>query len=330
MGSDFLDRRPVPRSLLSFPLPPWAMVAIAAVILVLVAIAVTRPATAKPIPAEPIEMARTIQPTRVAMPLPEPQQESVVLRPTPRPVEASPRSEYPIADPLREEERRREYESLRASNVIEQKQQPGVQAPPLQPPQQPNPPRVVPPPPPSGIVLSEGSVIEAILTNRLDGSANGPVNAMIVADVYVDRRKVIPKGSRILGTASRVQDQSAERLAIAFHRVLLPDGRSIALDKVPGLDQQGAIGVKDKVDRHYLETFGAAAAVGLLSGLGQLATGGYRRDGTVIITSSTDSVAQATSQTMAHFLNRLPTVVIREGHRLRIYLTSDVVIPDDV
>jgi type IV secretion system protein TrbI len=30
---------------------------------------------------------------------------------------------------------------------------------------------------------------------------------------------------------------------------------------------------------------------------------------------------------MSRFLNRLPTVTIREGHRVKIYLTSDLQLP---
>jgi type IV secretory pathway VirB10-like protein len=181
-----------------------------------------------------------------------------------------------------------------------------------------------------GVTLREGTVIEAVLTNRLDGSNEGPVNAMVTTDVYAGTWLVIPKGARVLGTASKVTEQYSERLAIAFHRLLLQDGRSVDLDTVPGLDQQGAVGVKDQVNRHYAATFGAAAAVGVLAGLGQLATGGYRRDGgTVVVAGTTDAVTQAAMQTMNHFLNRLPTITIREGHRMRVYLTRDIRVPHE-
>ena len=40
-----------------------------------------------------------------------------------------------------------------------------------------------------------------------------------------------------------------------------------------------------------------------------------------------DETAQATAQTMNRFLNRLPTVTIREGHRVKVYLTNDLELP---
>ena len=85
-----------------------------------------------------------------------------------------------------------------------------------------------------------------------------------------------------------------------------------------------------QVDQHYRSTFGAAAAVGLLSGLAQSLTswGTNRTGSTVVIAGSAgDATAQATAQTMNRFLNRLPTVTIREGHRVKVYLTSDLELP---
>jgi type IV secretion system protein VirB10 len=55
-----------------------------------------------------------------------------------------------------------------------------------------------------------------------------------------------------------------------------------------------------------------------------------RGDGnrTVVIAGGVgDATAQATLQVMNRFLNRLPTITIREGHRVKVYLTSDIELP---
>ena len=49
----------------------------------------------------------------------------------------------------------------------------------------------------------------------------------------------------------------------------MPDGRTYRLDEFNGLNQIGDAGLRDRVNHHYLATFGAAAAVGLISGLAQ-------------------------------------------------------------
>ena len=49
---------------------------------------------------------------------------------------------------------------------------------------------------------------------------------------------------------------------------------------------------------------------------------------TVVIAGGVgDATSQATLQVMNRFLNRLPTITIREGHRVKVYLTSDIELP---
>ena len=56
---------------------------------------------------------------------------------------------------------------------------------------------------------------------------------------------------------------------------------------------------------------------------------GEGNDRTVVIAGSVaDATAQATMQTMNKFLNRLPTITIREGHRVKVYLTGDLELPE--
>jgi type IV secretion system protein VirB10 len=182
--------------------------------------------------------------------------------------------------------------------------------------------------------ILEGTIVDAVLTNRLDGGAAAPVNCLVTNAVYSHSggQVLIPAGARLLGETKPVQTFGETRLAVAFHRLLLPDGSSYSLDQYPGANQVGDAGLKDQVDNHYWSTFGAAAAIGLISGLAQavgtagLAAGEGNR--TVIIAGGAADVAsQAAAQSMNRFLNRLPTITIREGHRVKVYLTSDLELP---
>jgi type IV secretion system protein VirB10 len=179
--------------------------------------------------------------------------------------------------------------------------------------------------------LLEGTLIDTVLTNRLDGSETAPVNCLVTNAVYSHsgQHVVIPAGARVLGTTRPVRTLGETRLAVMFHRLLMPDGRTYRLDQFNGLNQIGDAGLRDKVNHHYLATFGAAAAVGLISGLaqylGNFGLGAGDGDRTVIIAGGVgDAASQATVQVMNRFLNRLPTVTIREGHRVKVYLTSDL------
>ena len=180
--------------------------------------------------------------------------------------------------------------------------------------------------------LLEGTVIDAVLTNRLDGASAAPVNCLVTNPVYShDGQSVlIPAGARVLGATKPVQAFGETRVAVAFTRLILPDGSTYRLDQFAGLNAVGDAGLRDQVNQHYLSTFGASAAVGLITGLAQyLGTGRFAEgsNNTVVIGGAADATGQATAQTMNRFLNRLPTVKIREGHRVKIYLTSDIELP---
>jgi type IV secretion system protein TrbI len=181
--------------------------------------------------------------------------------------------------------------------------------------------------------LQEGTIIPAVLTNRLDGSSAAPVNCMVNSPVYaLDRQHVlIPTGARLLGRTTPVQAFGETRLAVSFHRLVMPDGRSHTLEQFVGLNQRGDAGLRDQVNQHYRSTFGAAAAIGLLSGLSQaLGTAGLTSGGgdrTVVVAGAASESAQVTGRVLDRFLNRPPTITIREGHPVHVYVTSDLQLP---
>ncbi len=87
-------------------------------------------------------------------------------------------------------------------------------------------------------VLFEGTVIPTVLMNRLNGSFSGPVSCLVTDDIYShDRQHVlIPAGTKVLGEAQKVSALGQERLAVFFHRLIMPDGYSVSLDQFKGLD----------------------------------------------------------------------------------------------
>ena len=180
-------------------------------------------------------------------------------------------------------------------------------------------------------VLWEGTILEAVLTNRLTGAFSGPVNCMVTTNVYSQDHHLllIPQGSRVLGEAKRVADQQQQRLAVMFHRVIMPDGYSVNLDQFLGLDQAGATGMKDQVNNHYLSVFGTSIALGVLAGFSQFGTG------SALTASGTDmyrqgvatQLSQNSTTILNRQLNRFPDITIREGQRIRILLTKDLSLP---
>jgi type IV secretion system protein VirB10 len=179
--------------------------------------------------------------------------------------------------------------------------------------------------------LLEGTVIETVLLTRLDGTFAGPITCLVTTPVFsIDGQRLgVPAGARVLGRASPVQGWGDARLAVSFHRLVMPDGRTHSLDRFTGLSQTGATGLRDQVDRHYLQLFGASLAVGGLSGLAQFNTrsGVDMTFGDAYRQSAGASLANSTGRILDRYLNVLPTVTIREGYRIKVYLTSDLDLP---
>ena len=120
----------------------------------------------------------------------------------------------------------------------------------------------------------------------------------------------IPAGSKLLGETKKVDALGQTRLAVVFHRVLMPDGYSVSLDQFKGLNQIGDTGLRDQVNNHYLRIFGVSLAVGALGAVAEAGTAGS------LNASSSDlmrqgfaqSTAQSSAQILDKFLNIMPTV----------------------
>jgi type IV secretory pathway VirB10-like protein len=177
----------------------------------------------------------------------------------------------------------------------------------------------------------EGTVIETVLTNRLNGTFSGPVDVLVTTAVYSHdgQHLLIPQGSRIFGEVQKVSTTGQQRLAVIFHRLLMPDGYAADLDQFRGLNQIGETGLKDQVNQHYLQIFGASLALGAIAGVEQAgASYGYSASGVDVYRQGVaQSLSSSGTRILDRFLNILPTITIREGHRVKVYLTDDLMLP---
>jgi len=181
-------------------------------------------------------------------------------------------------------------------------------------------------------LIFEGTILETVLINRLDGQFSGPVECLLANDVYSHDRQhlLIPAGTKILGETKKVDTFGQTRLAVVFHRLIMPDGYSASLDKFKGLDQIGDTGLRDRVNNHYLRIFGTSLAIGALGAVAEAGTGSAltSSSGDLMRQGFAASTAQSAAQILDRFLNILPTVTIREGHRVKVYLSGDLALPD--
>jgi len=184
-------------------------------------------------------------------------------------------------------------------------------------------------------LVYEGSVLDTVLMNRLDGDAVGPVKVLVSNPLYSHDHQhvIIPEGTVVLGEAKKIGAAGfgqQRRMAVVFHRLIMPDGYSVDVDQFQGLDQIGEEGLKDKVNNHYLQIFGTSIALGVIAGASQITQGG----GTITTSGSqaftngaAGSVSQSATTIIDRFIQIPPTITIREGHRVKVYFTQDLLLP---
>jgi type IV secretory pathway VirB10-like protein len=178
--------------------------------------------------------------------------------------------------------------------------------------------------------IFEGTVLEGVVTNHIDGGFSGPIMVSLTTDLYSHdhQQLLLPQGTRLLGDVQSVGNAQQRKMFVTFHRAICPDGFSLEFAKYIGLDQIGTTGLATKVNHGYLQAFAAAAAIGGLGGLAQIGNGGSVLDPSVQIRNGiSEQSAVEGEQVLNHFLNRLPIITLKEGSRARVYIGTDLLIP---
>jgi type IV secretory pathway VirB10-like protein len=176
----------------------------------------------------------------------------------------------------------------------------------------------------------EGTVLEGVLTNHIDGGFAGPMIVMLTTDYYSHdhQQLLLPQGTRLIGNVQSVSGSGQRKLFVTFNRAICPDGFSLDLNKFIGLDPLGTTGLATNVNNHYLSSFAVAAAVGGIGGLAQVGNNGSVLDANTQIRNGISSqTAQESEQILNKFFNRLPVITVKEGSRARVYINQDILIP---
>jgi type IV secretion system protein VirB10 len=171
--------------------------------------------------------------------------------------------------------------------------------------------------PASRYILQAGSVIPAALLTGIRSDLPGQVTGQVTENVYdspTGRYLLVPQGSRLIGTYDSQVAYGQSRVLLVWNRLILPNGRSIVLERQAGADPEGYAGLQDQVDHHWGRLF-MAAAVSTLLGVGSQL--GASDDKNSILTAlrrgGSDSLSQTGQQVVRRNLNIQPTLTIRPG-----------------
>ena len=184
--------------------------------------------------------------------------------------------------------------------------------------------------PASPYVLQAGAVIPAALITGLRSDLPGPVTAQVTEDVYdspTGKFLLIPQGARLVGQYDAQIAFGQSRALLVWNRLIMPNGRSIVLERQPGADPEGYAGLEDEVDNHWGMLFKAAILSTILS-VGSEAGTSNNENSLVqaLRQGASDSISQTGRQVVQRSLNVQPTITIRPGFPVRVLVTHDLVL----
>lgn len=183
-----------------------------------------------------------------------------------------------------------------------------------------------------GEVVQAGTVIPvSLLTALTSDNLNGTVVAMVRQNVYdsvTGKNLLIPAGSKVIGEAT---DFTGKRINVSFTRIIFPNGHSVMLPDMKGIDGVGYSGLKDKYTSHsWLKTrsiLNGSIFAGAITALTKNKTG--QKD---TRSASEEAVSGAVSNILNGINNQVntkddgmaPTGTVRIGYQFNIIMSSDV------
>jgi type IV secretion system protein TrbI len=184
--------------------------------------------------------------------------------------------------------------------------------------------------PASRYVVQAGSVIPAALVTGIRSDLPGQVTGQVTEHVYdspTGRYLLIPQGSKLIGLYDSQVAFGQNRVLLVWTRLILPNGRSIVLERQTGADAEGFAGLQDEVDNHWGQLF-TGAALSTLLGIGSQ-LGATNNDDAIaqaIRQGSSSSTSQIGQQLVGRNMNMQPTLTIRPGFPVRVIVNKDLVL----
>lgn len=187
----------------------------------------------------------------------------------------------------------------------------------------------------NALLVISGSVIPIILVTAINSDLPGFISARVTEDVYDTfwgTQIVIPKGTMVIGNYDSAISWGQNRLLVTWHRLSRPDGYSIQLEGMQGIDKDGSAGARGVTQTHIGKSI-AASVLTSLFGVGSNYSA-YRAEevddsGTLsqAIESTSMGVGSGLQKLGDKFLNRQPTIYIQPGTKSYIFVSKDIVMP---
>ncbi|MDB5678259.1 TrbI/VirB10 family protein [Sphingomonas bacterium] len=172
--------------------------------------------------------------------------------------------------------------------------------------------------------VSQGTLIPAVLETALDSTRPGPARALVTRDVrgFDGSKVLIPRGSRLIGEYKADLQPGQNRALVIWTRLVRPDGATIALGS-PSADPLGRVGIKGRVNSHFLERFASAFLQTALSvGTGYAAGLSGNNNSVAILSVPGSVVGSASPLSGSEQFQR--TLRVKQGVSVSVFVARDL------
>jgi type IV secretion system protein VirB10 len=181
--------------------------------------------------------------------------------------------------------------------------------------------------------IQAGWEIPAVLEQAINSDLPGELKALVMSNVYdtpTGRFLLIPQGSRLIGLYDSHVEYAQDGVQVVWNRIIYPDGSSLDLNGMMGLDSHGNAGLRYDVDHHYKRLVGFAVLTSVFSAAFELSqsrgqsTLQYPSVGQVAGSAVGQEVSQLGEQITRRNLNTQPTIKIPVGYKFNVRVNRDI------
>ncbi len=183
--------------------------------------------------------------------------------------------------------------------------------------------------------LKRGSVIPATLITGINSDLPGRITAQVSQNVYdsaTGHRLLIPQGTKLYGRYDSKVSFGQSRVLVVWSDIIFPNGSTLQIGGMAGTDAEGYGGFNDKVNNHYLKTFGSAVMIALIGTGIDMAV---PQSSTLAQDKASDAARRNFAETFGRVADRSiqrnmdvqPTLEIRPGYKFNVLVDQDIVFP---
>ena len=182
--------------------------------------------------------------------------------------------------------------------------------------------------------LWQGTIFEAVLTSELNTDLPGEITARIAKNIYSSqdgRYLLIPQNSVVYGTYNSSISYSQNRVQVAWHTLIRPDGYQIQLGNMNATDAKGASGLKGWVNDHpfaYLKAIGLMSVFSIVNTEFSKQLNGTQNEYVQNLLANSQNVTMELGDKLIdRAMNVQPTIKIKSGTKINIVVNQNLNLP---